>query len=328
MGNSTQSLESLFDRIASEAVPDPRLNASGFGDILALGCSNDTMADLITERFNWKFNSAVARPFLTNSWQQDYPQLAQPRGIIGWGEICDSVDINSTSSPKTIWHPSWRRQLPTTSTSVWRPEEICWMYNQDMSLGFWPGAGVVYSPLLGINAPATQNPIMSMLDKNNNILIVTGFGTTGSAAPFAAPNADEGVTVTDNTVTWTVVSPTSQGFRLDSLPNATGPTWQMVPTYQLEPPPPFTDLSALINPIPDSYSRHFYRGLKAACLMASPNPNDKDRGKDAKIDWLNSMPQAIKQGDKELNAFALLPASSVVEPRWGENRPFSANDPR
>jgi hypothetical protein len=327
MGNSTVQLATMFDAIAAQGVPDPRLAPSGYGDTLALTLANTVIADLIAERYNWKWNSALATPLLTNSWQQDYPRLAQAKGIIGWGERCDMVDINNTMMPKPLWQLTWRRQLSRVSTPAWLPSQICWMYNCDLTLGVWPGPGVTYYPLLGLNAPAGQNPLMSMMDANGNILIVTGFGTTGTVAPAEAANSAEGVKVADGSVTWTVVSPTSQGFRLDALPSATGPVYLVAPVYQID-PPRFTTLQQLLNPIPDSFSMYFLRGLKSAMLMASTNPGDLKRGMDARGEWLNGLHEAMKQGDRETNAYSLLPLTQVVEQRWRERRgPYTADQP-
>lgn len=327
MGNSTIALQTVYDTIASQGIPDPRLNASGYGEALAVRLGNDVMADLIAERFNWKFNRATAFPVYTNSWQQDYPQPQQAAGKIGWGEDSDLIDITNTVIPQPMCHPTWRRQLSRTSTNVngRTIANICWMQNNALSLGTWPGAGVTYYNLLTVS-PLPQNPLMSMLDANGNILIVTAFGTTGSVAPVLPANSAEGTTVVDGTVTWKCVSPTSQGFRLDALPSATGPTYQLLPYFQIE-PPQFVNLEQTLDPIPDSYSRHFFRGLDAACLMASPNPADKTRGEAAHIAWLNSMPAAMKQGDREQNIYALVPATRVVEDRYYGGGPYTAEWP-
>lgn len=327
MGNSTISLSNAFDTVCSQGIPDPRQNASGYGDALTLRLGCDVMADLITERFNWKFNRATATAIYTNSWQQDYPQPAQPAGLIGWGEDCDLVDITNTVIPQPMWHPSWRRGLSRTSTNVTgrRIQNICWMENKDLSLGVWPGPNVTFYNLITVS-PLPQNPIMSMLDANGNILIVTTFGVTGAAAPVLPADSAEGATVDDGSVVWTCVAPTSQGFRLDALPSATGPTYQVLPYYQIE-PPRFTDTEQMLDPIPDSYSRHFLRGLDAACLMASPNPADKERGQMAHVTWLESMPAAMKQGDKELNIYRLVPERPVTEDRYYGGGPYSAEVP-
>lgn len=328
MGNSTLSLASAFDIVASaKGIPDPRNTASGYAEDLALECGNNAMADLIAERFNWKFNRKSAVPFLTNSWQQDYPQPAQPSGKpIGWGEDCDMIDINNTVIPKPLWNLKWRRGLSRMNQNVWRVQNLCWMYNKDLTIGTWPGANITYYPLLGVNAPQGQNPLMSMTDKNGNILIVTGFGTTGSTAPFVAADAAEGATVTDGTVTWSKVLPTSQGFRLDALPSSTGPTYQILPYYQ-EDPPLFTDLQQKLDPIPDSFRRHFLRCLEEECQIAAAGPGDRQKMEDAKIARLNALAMAMKQGDRELNIYSLLPATSPVQERWEECRPFTADNP-
>ena len=85
-----------------------------------------------------------------------------------------------------------------------------------------------------------------MVDANGNLLIVTGFGVTGAAAPVLPALSAEGATVTDGTVTWTVVAATSQGFRVDWLPNATSPNYQIIPYYQVD-PPKFATLSQMLD---------------------------------------------------------------------------------
>jgi hypothetical protein len=329
MGNSTIKLTDMYDSIAARGIADPRQGPSGYGDKLALEMATATMADLVCDRFNWKWNSAVAAAFYTNSWQQDYPQPAQAGGIIGWGEDVTATRINDTSMPKPIQVPTpkWRRNLPTTSQSRWQIGNICWMYNKDLQLdlGVWPGANVTYQPLIG-TGPTAQNPILYFVDVNGNILIVTTFGATGSVAPELPANSAEGTTVTDGSVVWTCVSPTSQGFRIDNLPSATAPVWQIVPTYQLD-PPLFTTMQQKLDPIPDSFARYFRRGLESECLKASPNPGDMKRGEQMYRDWIMAMAESKKQGDREVNAYGLQPAGSVVEPRWASWGPYTADMP-
>ncbi|MBA0087514.1 MAG: hypothetical protein HRJ53_21220, partial [Acidobacteria bacterium Pan2503] len=118
MAVSSRTLQGVYNVICAQGIPDPRAQGSGYGDDLALDLATRVMADLITERFNWKFNRAVANPIYTNSWQQDYPQLAQPGGPIEWGEDCDILDVNNTTIPKPLnWDGSitWVRQLTRTS---------------------------------------------------------------------------------------------------------------------------------------------------------------------------------------------------------------------
>lgn len=329
MAMSTISLQATYNVLAAKGIPDPRNLPSGYADDLALNLASQAMAELITERFNWKFNRAVAAPIYTNSWQQDYPQATQAGGIIGWGDDCDIVDINNTSYPKPLnWDGpiSWVRQLTRTSVPRWRPTRIAWMYNRNMTWGRWPGPGKVFYPLIAPAGPAGQNPLMNMIDGSGNYLVLTAFGTTGLTAPAAPANSLEGVTVTDGTCTWTVVSGDSQGFRVDFLPNATGPTYQLIPSYQLD-PPIFTNYAQLLTPIPDSFSHHFQDGLEAMCLIASPNPADKARGDAAWVRWMRSMEGMIKQGDHEMNSYGLIPQTSAVESRWGWKGPYTADQP-
>lgn len=326
MGNSTMSLNQAYDTVVSEGIFDPRQAPSGYNEAKALEVGNTVMADMICERFNWKFNRFTAAPFLSNSWQQDYPQPAQKQGIIGWGEDADIIDINNTVIPKPLWNLTIRRGLSRTNVNVWRPRQLCWMYNKDLSWGAWPGPDVVFSPLLGINAPVAQNPIMNFIDANGNYLILTTFGTTGSTAPSAPANSAEGTTVNDGSVVWTVVDGDSQGWRFDALPSSTGPTYQTIPYCQLE-PPLFADLAQMLDPIPDSYRRHFLEGLRAACLKASPILDNQKRGEEARQYWFKSMADAMKQGDREMNAYGLMPQTSVVQGRWDGVGPFTADRP-
>jgi hypothetical protein len=335
MGNSTISLGAMFDLVTARGIFDPRKGPSGYGDKLALSLGNDVMADLITERFNWKWNSQIATPFYTNSWQQDYPQPAQPGGPIGWGEDLSAVDINNTQIPKPLAMPTpkWRRALPRLNAyGCWGGgylgcfNNLCWMYNKDLFIAEWPGADVTFYPLIG-NGPSQQNPIMNMLDANGNILIVTTFGTTGSTAPVLAANSPEGTTVADGSVVWTCVSPNSQGFRIDNLPSATGVVWQVIPVYQLD-PPQFANIQAMINPLPNSYSRYFRRGLEYGCLECDPDkPGIVKREGQTREEWLAALLKAMRQGDREPNVYGLVPAAGVVEGRGRGGSLITADNP-
>jgi len=308
MGNSTTTLQQVNDYAAAKGIPVPTQNAAGYGTKLAVKIANDVMGDIIAERFNWKWNRAVGPTFYTNSYQQDYPQLGLTN--IGWLEDADRIDINNTSIPKPLRQLTVHRQL-SRNNLTWKPvEKICWMYNSLLSLGTWPGAGVTFYPL--VTANVQQNPIMSMRDVNGNILIVTNVGTTGLSAPSAPLNAVEGTPVSDGTVTWMVVAATSQGFRVDPLPGAAGPVWQITPYYQML-APRLTTMASLINPIPDDYSKYFQVGYETYCLQASPNPGDRARFEDAKAAWIKSMMDISKQGDREADAYGMLPVTQPVE---------------
>lgn len=328
MGNSTISLEECFDYVAGKSVPDPRARTGGYGTRLAIRLGNDTLNDLISQRFNWKFNRSAPRilsPYkgisiYTNSYQQDYPLV----GItdIAWLEDCTVVDINNTSVPPPLRSATVVKQLSRMGQWVGNGplignQSINWMYNKDMAFGQWPGAGMTYSPL--ITAQVVQNPIMSMIDANENLLIVTTFGTTGTVAPVLPAESDEGTTVVDGSVVWTVVAPNGQGFRIGPLPGPTGPVYQFTPYYQ-KVSPQFLNLQQMIDPFPDDYSTTFMRGLEFQCKGASDNPAFRKEFKEDYPLWLNEMEGAKKQGDRENNAYGAIPASVPVEETWGNRR--------
>lgn len=312
MGNSTVSLQNVIDTVSAQNVPNPVKNAAGYGVQLAIDIANDVVLALIAERFNWKFNSSNAPAFFTNAFQQDYPQ--QGNTIMSWLEDADRIDINSTSRPKPIAQLTCRRQLSRTSYGTGPINQLCWMYNKDMEFGEWPGADVTYFPLLG-TTPSANNRIMSMIDVNGNLLIVTGFGTTGSEAPSLPVGSAEGTPVVDGSVTWTVVSPNSKGFRVASLPG-NGPVWKVVPKFQMI-PPRFSiangGLDQLLDPIPDDYEGHFREVYRIYCLKASANPADKQQYHQEAESYLMTLQNFKKQGNNEQDGYAMLPASSVVE---------------
>ena len=331
MGNSTISLQDVLDWTAAKGLPVPTQSAAGYGTDLVLRIANKVMAMIIAERFNWKWNRIVAAPFYTNSFQQDYPQL-ELTGV-GWLEDCDRVDINNTAYPKPKINITVRKQLSSSSLPWQPPCEICWMYNSDMNYGSW-AAGATFYPLV---APlAKQNPLMAIVDPNGNLQIMASFTNTGSdvavttgltAPAWPTANAAEGTATTDGTVTWKVVSPNSMGFRVFPLPGGVGPCYQMIPIYQ-QVAQAIATLQTMLSPIPDDYSHYFEDGFEAYCLQASPDPRDKAKFQDAFKIWMGSMEKAKQQGDRELNAYGMLPATQCVESLWnGMRNPQDPSQP-
>lgn len=268
------------------------------------------MSDLINERFNWKWNRILAAPIYTNSWQQDYPSIGNTN--IAWLEAADRVDINNTSRPLPLRQITARKDLARTSFSRGPVTEVCWLFNSELQFGTWPGAQSTYFPLIGPSPTTQQNPLMSMVDAHGNMLIVTAFGTTGATAPLLPAASAEGTTVADGTVTWTVVSPLSKGFRVFPLPGGSGPVYQITPICQML-PVMFSTLEQMLDPIPDDQARHFRRGYRAYCFDASPNPADKPRFADAYKEWMDTLLAIRRDADKELNAYGLIPATSPVD---------------
>lgn len=348
MGNSTIQLQDVFAYTKAKGIPIPTEQPGGYGTRLALKIGNDILSAIVAERFNPKWNREVAQPFLTNSYQQDYPQ----KGLvnIGWLEEADRVDINNTAIPKPTNVPGVTvvRDLSRTSQCLWPPNQLCWKYNQNLVYGAnaatlanpsswgapsWPGAHVTFNPQI-TTGPVLQNPIMSMIDANGNLLIVSNLGSTpivtGSTAPAAAANSPEGTTVTDGSVIWVVVAAMSQGFRIFPLPSGTGPVYQFTPYYQmiLE---KLTALTSLINPIPDDQNYIYQEGIDIACKRASSNPTLRAEGmKDYPL-WIAALTKLLKQNDRETDAYTAFaadqPVESVYSPYRGIRNPQDPSQP-
>lgn len=321
MGSSTTSLQSIVDFVSSMGELGPVLPTGGYSTTAALGIATDTMLELIAQRFNWKWNRMKVKPFYTSSWEQDYAQLASAYTTpIGWLESAYWVDINNTALPKPTWAIEVVRDLETTSISGNPPAKVAWFPNGQLNQGVWPGVNKTYTQPLGAVITPTNGPI-NILDVNGNILILTTYGVTGGgAAPAAAVNAIEGVTVNDGSCVWTVASPNSQGLRLKPLPPQQGVVYQVNVIAQMAAPAPFTTLQQMINPVPDDYAHWFRTGFIAGCYKMSPNPQARalyygPRG--LHDSWLAAMEQAIKQGDREPDNCGFIPDRSVVAGQGG-----------
>lgn len=325
MGNSTRTLQDIVDVTAVLGDISPQANPSGYGPKTTLAIGTRTMRAMIAKRFNWKWNSEIAAPFYTNSWQQDYPVLGLTN--IGWLEDYYFVDINNSQVPPPQWPGRVERDLPAVGQSlyaVWQgPSHVAWRYNRLLNTGTWPGAGVIYYPLLG-QTPARQNAPMAITDVNKNILILTTPGTTGTIAPSAPSLSAESTTVTDGTCVWTVVNPYGQGWRAWPLPPASGPVYQCIVTYQKQ-APTFTDLEQTLDPIPDDYSHYFETGFKAYCHEYSQNPDDRAKFPQLQMQWLGAMQEEMAQGQREAEAYGLVPAANPVADVYGYRR--NPNDP-
>jgi hypothetical protein len=121
-------------------------------------------------------------------------------------------------------------------------------------------------------------------------------------------------------VVWTVVGPESVGFRVGPLPGPTGPVYQITPCYQKQ-AVKFSEanggMEQTLDPIPDDYSTTFLRGLEYQCKGAAEDPNMRKEFQVGYGPWLEEMAKARKQGDREADAYGMLPATSVVESTWG-----------
>ena len=307
----------IVDYVSSMGELQPVLPAGGYSTNTALTMGTDVMNDLISQRFNWKWNRMKIPPWYTNSWQQDYAGFTQSwPSPIGWLEAAYWVDINNTALPKPVWGIEAVRDLETTSISGNPPGKICWLPNNQLNYATWPGPNKVYTPPLGAIITPT-NPPINILDANGNILVLTTYGTTGANAPLLTANSAEGATVNDGSCVWTVADGNSQGFRIKPLPPQQGVVYQVNVIAQMKAPPPFTSLSQQINPVPDDYATGFRTGFKTYCYQMSPNPQMQTLFPKMRELWLAAMESAMKQGDREMDNAGFIPDRSVVAAQGG-----------
>lgn len=317
MGSSTTSIQSIVDYVSSMGELVPVLPAGGYSVQTALTMATDVMAELISQRFNFKWNREKILPFYTNSWQQDYAGLSSTwPAYIGWIEGAYWIDINNTALPKPTWPIEVVRDLVPSSISGNPPAKIAWYPNKELLQGAWPGAGKVYTQPLGAIITPT-NPPVNILDSNGNILVLTTYGTTGNPAPAAPASSAEGTIVNDGSCVWTVADPESQGFRLLPLPPQQAVVYQVNVVAQMKAPAPFTSMQQQINPVPDDHAKWFRDGFKAHCYEMSPNPQMRALFPKMRELWLAAIAGALKQDDRETDNAGFIPDRTVVAPQGG-----------
>lgn len=315
--NSTTTIQSVADYCSSMGELMPILPSGGFSVATALTMATDVMSELISERFNWKWNRMKLPAFYTNSWQQDYAQLSLGwPSAIGWLEGAYWVDINNTALPKPTYPIEVKRDLPVTSISGNPPTKIAWHYNSQLNQGVWPGQNMTYTQPLGAVVTPT-NPPINITDQNNNILVLSQYGVTGNVAPSLPANSAEGAAVNDGSCIWKVAGPNSQGLRILPLPPQTTVVYQINCIAQMQAPPPFTSMQQLLNPIPDDYARWFRDGFYAWCYKMSPNPQARAAFPQMQQQWLAAMDKARKQGDREEDNSMFYPDRSCVASSGG-----------
>jgi len=316
--NSTTTIQSVMDYASSLGELQPVIPAGGYSVKTALAIATDVMSDLISQRYNFKFNRMKVPPFYTISWQQDYAQLGSTLPFpIGWLESPYWVDINNTALPKPTWMIEAVRDLEVTSISGNPPAQIAWHYNQELVQGVWPGPNQVYTNPVGVLNTTPTNPTTNILDANGNILVLTSWGTTGATAPSLPANSPEGTTVQDGSCVWTVADPYSQGFRLTPLPPQQGVCYQVNVIAQAKSPPPFTNPTQLINPIPDDYAGYFREGFVAYCYKMSANVEMRKMFPTMRNMWLGGIDMAMKQADREKDSAGFIPDRGSVSPQGG-----------
>lgn len=313
------------------------MSSGGYSTQPALAIANKVACEMLSRAFPFKFNRVTVAgqqtiSFLTISWQADYalPGLSAVNNL-AWVEKAWLIDINNTSQPKPIFPLEAVRDLERTSYQFGRPGQVCWEYNDQLVYGVWggainnsgqsnPGPNVVYTqPLGAITTPA--NPITQIRDGNNNLWVLTTFGTCGSTQPswpttpvYPTINSPSTVatTVADGACVWTAVNPKGQGFRLNPLPPQTGVVYEVDIIAQMK-PPTFTTLGQTLEPIPDEFADVFMDGFVAHCYEHSADPKIRAKFKDQWGLWQASMAELFQMNDRERDNAGFYPDRGVVD---------------
>lgn len=309
MPASTYVLQDIVTYVRTDGKIDPLLAVAGFSQVKVLGIANDTITAMFAEPFNWKFNRILIPTFFTISFQQDYASVNI--GNIGWLEHGALRDINNAAIPKPIFPIEVVRDLERTYAQLGRPGQVCWLYNNGLIQGTWPGPNTLYTNPVGA-ATTPANPLINILDPNGNIQILTTYGTTGGVQPtWPAASSSQGTTTTDGTCVWTVSNPFGQGFRLGTLPAQTGVCWEVGLVAQAK-PPKFTSLTQPMDPITDEYIKYFREGFIAHSYLTSSDPKLYEIGERRKATWESDMKKMMSQANRERDAVGFYPDRGIM----------------
>ena len=157
MGNSTITLQAIFDGVSAIGDLNPIFNnTGGFADQPALTIANDVASEFFSARFPWKWKRLKIPPFPLTSYQQDY---AMNLTNIGWVENGRRVDINNSTVPPPDAPIFAVRDLAESSALGGWPFQYCWHYNRMLEQHLWPGPKMVYTDPIGTFLP---NPAISL----------------------------------------------------------------------------------------------------------------------------------------------------------------------
>jgi hypothetical protein len=340
---STVTLQNIVD--IAQTFPDlePVLHVGGYSLGPALSAANDTMNAICGVAFPHKWAEILLPLFYTNSYQQDYA-VVYPNGqsvtTLSWLERGTVFDINNAAIPKPFRQVEVGRQLPQVSGTFWNSATnsplflVNFFPNYILYYGTWgaansgtsttgnnPIAGSAYTSPLGQNISMPPNPITQIQDANGNLLLLTGYGNEGSAAPLAAPNATAGTTVsgTGATTVWTVVDPNGVGFRIMPVPSQTGVVWQFNLVGQAK-PVRFTSLNQTLAPLPDEFEPNFRSGFIAQCYRYSPEAKIREKFKTEWALWLASLNELRAKEDRELEENMFTPERGIMGSRQGRSK--------
>lgn len=356
-GNSTWTLQMMVDDASSLGDVAPALATAGYSDAPALSIANDVMTAMILggptgNPYNWKWNRFNPPAFPTIGWQQDYfvPGVIN----VGWLESAWCSNINQATPLKQKFTLEVRKDLEPTYNQTGNTGKICWIPNSVAQTGVWgahplgptaanptgeqsaigpnlgglqnPGPNVIYTNPVG----AIQSPINAttcITDPNGNLWALTTYGTCGNVQPVwpASPvfptlksPSTVATTVADGTAVWTAINPAGQGFRLDPIPPQSGVVWMIQPVAQGR-PPRFTQLSQLLDPIPDDFVSYFKAGFHAECYRRNPDPKVRARYTQEQQLFMQALEKSVRQGDREMDDVGFYPGSGLMETGWGIN---------
>lgn len=338
MSNSTTTIASVVQDAKLHPDLAPVIQSSAGGSSLqpALTIANNTMIELISQVFNWKWNRFQLPYFYTNTFQQDY---ALNVVNLGWLEQGVLLDINNTSIPQPIWPLEVVKDLYQTSGQYGRAGQVSWLPNDQLTYAtwgaananstFWPNPqplSAITSPI-GVNA-MPSNPLTQVQDAFGNLWVVTTYGTTDATNPFATnltptyPTSNSptttATTVTDGSVIWTAINPKGQGIRCNPIPTQNGTVYQFRIIGQWRPfafsNGPFTAFNQTIEPIPDDYAKWFRDGFVALGYAYSPDTKTRGKFQDMYNIWKQSLMNAKIQGDRERDNMGFYPSSPIMSP--------------
>jgi hypothetical protein len=334
MGNSTTTLQMIVDSVST--IGDLRpilLSTGGFSQEPAVTMGNDVMMELLSERFPWKWNRFKLPPFYINSRQQDYPMVRE-RGI-GWLENGFRVDANSPHFPPSVAPLVVVRDLPVSRADAGWPVRACWLPNDQLEWGTWPGANVTFYDPKG-HPSMPSNPWQAIEIADGSLLKLTKYGITGSTAPTVPePPTDApddypiGVVIEDGTVEWTVCDPKAQGIRLFPQPPDSSANIWLIRLFAQRKAQPITDITKFIEPIPDDQVKWFRDGFIAYGHRYSDTDKVRARYPQMKSEWLAAMTAATKEADREEESYGFFPDRSImagdVTAEPGPGNPFARN---
>jgi len=334
---SNTTLRDIIDHSVTFADIQPIFNVAGYEIEPARTIGDDVFTAICAVNFPHKWNRVNLPQFYTFSWQQDYA-LLNPDGTsvynVEWLEQGMALNINNQNIPKKYTRVECGRSLPQRTGGYYNNNAcglgdpgfvVSSLPNKELYYGVWgqpnigsptmgnnPVAGSVYTNPVG-NYSQPSNPINQIVDANGNLLVLTTYGTEGSAAPLLPVNTTPGTTVsgTGASTVWTVVDPNGLGIRLNEIPSQTGSVWQFNLVGQM-PPVKFTNLQQTLAPLPDKYTSFFRAGFVAQCYRYSPLEKTRMKFKEEWTLWLKSLQGLREVQDRELEEYNFITQRTIT----------------